>query len=113
MNYLNRSILQGKVVSTPTTKQLNPRTKITSFSLLTVESWLNDEGQPREHRNFVTVEVVGRDAERISKTPLNSYVTVEGYIRSDEIKGVHAVRVRTLTISVWGPEWTNVTSPSS
>src|SRR5258706_3647819 len=99
--YSNRVWLQGKVASRPSTSQLNARTKVTSFQLVMVEAWTNEENQRRQHRNVVTVEVVGRDADYVAQAArLDSWATVEGYLRSDEVKGAHGVRVRTLAITI-------------
>lgn len=67
-----------------------------------VESWENASGERRERKNRILVEVVGRDSARIAKeVQLGSWVTVEGYIRSEQFKGQEITKVRTLTIQVW------------
>ena len=100
--YLNRVFLQGKVLSSPTLKDLSSRTKVTSFLLSTRESWTNEAGQSRERFNLIGVEVVGKDAETVAANAApGSRVTLEGYIRTDEVKGVHVTKVRTLSIHIW------------
>ena len=67
-----------------------------------VESWNNAEGNRRERRNRVTIEVVGRDSEKVAKeAKLGSWVTLEGYIRSENYKGQLLTKVRTLEVTVW------------
>lgn len=81
---------------------MNARTKVASFALSCVESWRNDDGLVRERKNVVAIEVLGRDAEHVAVTVrIGSWVTLEGYIRTEELKGQHAVKVRTLSITVW------------
>lgn len=100
--YINRVWLQGRVVSTPTTKALNQRTKITSFLLSMVERWDNASGETKERKNRVTVEVVGKHAAAIAETArLGQWVTLEGYIRSELFKGQELTKVRTLTVTPW------------
>ena len=75
---------------------------MTYFQLSMIESWVNGEGQHRERKNRITIEVVGKDAERISReAKLGSFVTLEGYVRSENVKGQVLTKVRTLSIDVW------------
>jgi len=68
-----------------------------------VESWLNPDGESRARKNRVLVEVVGRDAEKVAReAKLGSWVTLEGYIRSEQFKGQDLTKVRTLSIDIWG-----------
>lgn len=67
-----------------------------------VESWLNAEGEHRERKNRITIEVVGRDSARVAKEArVGSWVSLEGYIRSENFKGQSLTKVRTLDITVW------------
>ncbi len=75
---------------------------MTSFTLSIVESWLNADGEYRERKNRVTVEVVGRDSAQVAReAKLGSWVYLEGYIRSENFKGQTLIKVRTLEIIVW------------
>jgi len=68
-----------------------------------VESWVNPDGETRARKNRVLVEVVGRDAERAAaEARLGCWVTIEGYIRSEQFKGQDLIKVRTLSIEIWG-----------
>jgi single-stranded DNA-binding protein len=103
--YMNRTWLQGTVASTPTVNSLSPRTKLTSFQLCLVESWVNPDGEIRARKNRILVEVVGKDSERVAfEAKLGSWVTLEGYIRSEQFKGQELVKVRTLSIDIWGSQ---------
>jgi len=94
--------MQGRVWTAPILKSLNARTKVASFCLSLVESWSNDQGQPRERNNLPLIEVVGKDAERVfAEAKVGSWVTIEGYLRTEEIKGGHVTKVRTLNITIW------------
>lgn len=67
-----------------------------------IESWNNAAGERKERKNRVVVEVVGRDAAAVaSQAKLGSWVSLEGYIRSEQFKGQELTKVRTLTIDVW------------
>lgn len=100
--FVNRVHLQGVVSSRPVMKAMNDRTNFTTFELSMVESWVNSEGETRERKNRVTVEVVGRDSGKvIDLARLGSWVTLEGYIRSEIFKGEPLMKIRTLSIDVW------------
>jgi len=100
--YVNRTHLQGRITSAPRVMSLNSKTKVTSFELSMVESWLNTDGERRERKNRVTVEVVGKDSERVSKEAhLGSWICLEGYIRSENFRGQVLTKVRTLEVTVW------------
>lgn len=67
-----------------------------------VEAWVNDAQESRERHNRITVEVLGRDADRVAQEArLGSWVSLEGYLRSEVFKGENVVKVRTLSIQVW------------
>lgn len=102
--YFNKIMLQGKVTSRPKIVSMNERTKLTAFQLTTIESWVNG-GQRKERKNRVQVEVVGRDAERVhGEARFGSWVTLEGYLRSETFKGQDLIKVRTFKIEVWEDE---------
>jgi single-stranded DNA-binding protein len=101
--YRNRIWLQGQVMSTPTKAWVSARTRVTTFRLATVEGWYNDRGEWRERKNYALVEVLGRDAEWVGATVKpGSWVSLEGYLRSEQVKGQEVTKVRTLAIDVWG-----------
>lgn len=83
-------------------KALNPQTNVTTFVVSTTESWINGAGEAKERKNRITIEVVGRDSAHVSSVArVGSWVTIEGYIRSEQFKGQEIVKVRTLSITVW------------
>jgi len=100
--YINRVWQQGRVTSTPTIKSISSRTKVTAFQISTVETWKTGDGTVKERKNRVQVEVVGRDAEKTyEEVKLGSWVTLEGYIRSEQFKGQDLMKLRTLSVHVW------------
>lgn len=100
--YINRVDFQGEVTSSPSIKAISQRTKVTSFQLSMTESWVNGQGELRERKNRITIEVVGKDATRAAEeVSLGSWVTLEGYVRSENFKGQTVIKVRTLQIHVW------------
>jgi len=100
--YKNRVWLQGRVTSHPSVKSLSPRTKLTAFQLSMVEGWENASGESKERKNRIAIEVVGKDSARVAaELRIGSWVTLEGYIRSENFKGREFIKVRTLTIDVW------------
>ena len=100
--HINRVHFQGEATSSPSIKSISERTKVTSFQLSMKEGWINGAGKHCERKNRITIEVVGRDAERISReVKMGSFVTLEGYMRSENLKGQVMTKVRTLSIDVW------------
>ena len=100
--YVDRIWLQGRIQSVPTIKQLSPRTKMTSFLLVTVEQWRDDDGKPKTRNNLLPIEVIGRDSEEaFARARPGLWVTIEGYVRSDIVKGQNVHRVRTFNIHIW------------
>lgn len=66
------------------------------------ESWVNDTGKTVERKNRIMIEVVGRDAEMAHREiKMGSFVTLEGFFRSDNAKGKVWTKVRTLSIDIW------------
>jgi len=100
--YKNSLWLQGVVTSHPVVKSLSERTKVTAFYLTMVERWVNSSGEPRERKNRVLVEVVGRDSAYVAKNvEMGTWVSIEGYIRSEQFKGQEIIKVRTFCIDIW------------
>ncbi len=99
--FVNRVHLQGVVSSHPILKSLSAQTNFTTFELVLVESW-DSNGDHRERKNRVTIEVVGRDSAMVlARAQVGSWVTLEGYIRSELSKGETLMKVRTLAITIW------------
>lgn len=70
-----------------------------------IESWENAQGEYRERKNRVLIDVVGKEAARVAaEVRLGSRVKLEGYLRSEQLKGQDLVKVRTLSIDVWEEE---------
>lgn len=83
-------------------KDLNQKTSLATFQLAMIESWQAVDGETKTRKNRITVEVVGKDCNRVmAEAKLGSRATIEGYIRSELWKGQHIIKVRTLTIYIW------------
>jgi single-stranded DNA-binding protein len=101
--FINRVWLQGQISTHPSTKALNTQTNLTTFQVSSTESWRNAEGELKERKNRITVEVVGKDSARVATVAhVGSWVTIEGYLRSEQFKGQDLIKIRTLSINVWG-----------
>ena len=67
-----------------------------------IESWENAQGEYRERKNTITVEVVGKDSAKIaSEAKQGLWATIEGYVRSEQSKGSDLKKIRTLSIKIW------------
>lgn len=100
--YINRMWLQGLMSTRPIIKALSATTNLTSFQLSMAETWLNADGKRCERKNRVTVEVVGRDSAYVAQHGrIGAWVTLEGYIRSEQFKGQDSIKVRTFSINIW------------
>lgn len=67
-----------------------------------IESWVNAQGEHRERKNTITVEVVGKYSAKIAtEAKLGLWATIEGYIRSEQLKGRDLKKIRTLSIQIW------------
>lgn len=101
----NRVWLQGEVASQPTLRSLPSDTSIATFQLGVVETWRDERGHQKERKNLVPVEVLGTRAEQLMREiRYGSWVTIEGYLRVDQIKGQSTLRVRTYSIEVWSDD---------
>ncbi len=97
----NRTVLQGKIISSPRTRDLSSSTKLTFFQLSVEESWTS-RGKRCSRNNRIPIEVVGRDAEMTARDgAVGRWVILEGYIRSEEYQGRTLLKVRTLNIQIW------------
>jgi len=101
--YINKVWLSGKVHTQPRIRKISEKTKATSFILATMESWESRNGDAREHRNEILVEVLGRDAQAVyDNLSPGDWVNVDGYMRSDQFKGRTAMSVRVYKITYEG-----------
>ena len=98
--YQNKTFLQGRVASQPRKKLIRNTTPAVVFELCCIESWLNSKSQRREHRNLIRVEAMGLHCPTAEKAQLGDWVSIWGYIRTDQRKGQHVTCVRVLEIHV-------------
>lgn len=102
--FINKCVLQGRVISDPVIKALSSKTNITTFRLLLLETWVDGDGNQGEHKNRVVVEVIGRDSAWVKREASRGcWATIEGYVRTGVFKGQDVVKVRTLNINLWRP----------
>lgn len=98
--YINKVWLNGVVHTQPRIRNISERTKATSFTMAIVEQWESRDGDQRNHRNEVVVEVLGRDAQAaFDNLNPGDWVSVDGYLRSDYYRGKSSLSVRVYNIS--------------
>ena len=96
---INHVIISGEVASDPTVIQIRHNKEMLLFTIRVVENFVSD-GERREHRNFLTVEVLGRNVDKYKTTIRRGrrYV-LTGYFRNDDIDGVERTRIRAFNIN--------------
>lgn len=114
MIYKNRVWLQGRVISAPKMMELGSKTHATSFYLSVVESWQDHSGNRKERRSSFQIEVVGRDAQRIfDSVRVGHWVTLDGYLRSEIVRGADVTKVRVYDIEAWEEPHADSGSPDA
>lgn len=103
MFYINKVWLNGVVRTHPKIRKISEKTKLTSFVISVLEEWNSPSGEKRYHRNDVPVEVLGKEAEKTCELLRpGDWVSVDGYLRSETLKGKSQLRVRVFNISYEG-----------
>lgn len=98
--YINKVWISGKVHTHPRIRNISERTKLTSFTVSVLETWESKDGETRSHRNEIQVEVLGREAEVAYQTLApGSWVSVDGYMRSEVFKGRQQIKIRVYNIN--------------
>lgn len=65
------------------------------FTLLNNERFETQEGHERFHKNFLTIEVLGKNVDKaITQLNKGDRILVTGYIRNDELDGIERSRIR-------------------
>lgn len=100
MFYINKVWLSGVVRTHPKIRKISEKTKLTSFAISVLEEWSTASGERKAHRNDITIEVLGKEAERACEllSP-GDRVSIDGYIRSETFKGRQQLRIRVFNIS--------------
>lgn len=103
--YINKVWINGKVRTHPRIRSISERTKLTSFVVSVVETWASPTGERKEHRNDIPVEVLGKEAEAVcAKLSPGDFVSIDGYLRSEQFKGRTQLRIRVFNITYEGAD---------
>ena len=96
---INVSIISGVIVTPPAWFPLLNNKRAIVFTLKNQEVYRLSSGQTARHSNHVTVEILGKLAERYSDELIvgRQYI-VTGYIRVDEIKNEDRTRIRAFRV---------------
>lgn len=96
--FINKVWLSGQVHSQPRIRNISEKTKLTSFMMSVSETWLSRDGETKSHRNDILVEVLGREAESAGRLMPGEWISVDGYLRSEQFKGRTVISVRVYNI---------------
>lgn len=100
MLYINKVWLSGTVRTHPRIRNLSEKTKLTSFTISVLETWIGPNGEEKTHRNDILIDVVGKEAIRAYDTlKPGDVVSVDGYLRSEQFKGRTVISVRVYNIN--------------
>ena len=101
--YINKVWLSGIVKTHPQIRQLSENTKLTCFSLSTLETWESKCGETKSHRNDILIEILGKEADSAySNLSPGKWVSVDGYLRTEQFKGKQQTKVRVYNITYEG-----------
>ena len=96
---VNFTLLTGTIISIPSWVPLSNNKKALVFTLQNNEVYELADGRKASHQNRVTVEVLGRNADKyFAELTINQRCQVVGYLRVDEMKGQDKLRVRAFRI---------------
>ena len=103
--YINKVWVGGVVKTHPKIRSISEKTKLTSFMISVLEKWDSPTGERKQHRNDIPIEVLGKEAEPafVSLSP-GDWVSVDGYLRSEQFKGRTQLRIRVFNISYEGSD---------
>lgn len=92
---INHTIVSGEVYSTPSVIPLKHGKRMCIFTLLNNEKYETHDGQERVHKNFLTIEILGKNVDKaVASLVRGDRVFITGYIRNDEPEGVERSRIR-------------------
>jgi single-stranded DNA-binding protein len=99
MRDFNFTFLTGTVISPPSFIPLANGKKALIFTLQNKEHYKLADGRAASHSNNITVEVLGKNADKYSsELKIGTRCNVVGYLRVDELKGQEKMRVRAFRI---------------
>lgn len=95
----NFTFLTGTIISPPNFIPLINNKKALIFTIENREVFQLGNGRPSSHKNLITVEVLGKNADKYAEElSVGSKIQVVGYIRTDTIHSEVKVRVRAFRI---------------
>lgn len=101
--FINKVWLNGVVKTHPKIRSISEKTKLTYFMMSVLETWGSPTGERKQHRNDIPVEVLGKEADAAcEKLSPGDWVSVDGYLRSEQFKGKTQLRIRVFNISYEG-----------
>ena len=96
---INKVWLSGVVITKPVLTKLSSQVPSCSFRLQVTERYVNKRNEELSRQNIITVESLGKSAERIAETiKQGSRYTVDGYIRVDLTHDGESIRIRSFAI---------------
>ena len=96
---INVTILSGIIVTTPSWFPLLNNKRALVFTIKNQEVYRLSDGRVAKHANHVTVEILGKLAERyFEELQYGKQYVVTGYLRVDEIKGADRTRIRAFRV---------------
>lgn len=99
MSDINFTFITGTIVTKPSWFPLANNKKALIFNIKSQESFRLADGRMAAHSNYLTIEVLGKNAEKyFQELQLNQRYQIAGYLRVDEIKGTDKVRIRAFRI---------------
>ena len=96
---INFTILTGTIASAPAWVPLSNSKRALVFTLQNNEHYQLSNGEAAVHQNSITVEVLGRNAEKYaSEFVAGQRCQIVGYLRMDMMRGQERIRVRAFKI---------------
>jgi single-stranded DNA-binding protein len=92
---INVIIISGIVDTAPSVITTRNNSRICLFNLLNIERYRLFDGKPAQHDNYLTIEVLGKNVDKVlTGIKQGDRVTINGYLRVDEVNGVEHTKVR-------------------
>jgi len=92
---INHILISGEVFSTPSVVPLKNNKRMCIFTLQNNETYETHDGQKRLHKNFLTIEILGKNVDKaVADLAKGDRVHITGYVRNDELDGIERSRIR-------------------
>jgi len=100
MSDINKVWLSGVAITKPVLTKLASQVPSSSFRLQVTENYVNKRNEAMSRHNIVTIESLGKSAEKIAQTVnQGSRYTTDGYLRIDvNTDGSDNIRVRSFAV---------------